>query len=208
MSSGRTNARALLVETVEVWWQHRLQGPSQPGDSSAFLRATLARYLGHEPVLERDALGKPQLPPGADDTIRFSLSHSGAWIAVAVTHCAEVGLDVERMRRLSDVEAMIDRCCTPTEAERVRRYPPRTRTRALLEVWTLKEAYLKGLGTGIRCRLTDVDTRLSTSGLGWQVQSTPEPGPHWHAQRLAAPRGYLAALCCAEPGKLVRHRRA
>jgi 4'-phosphopantetheinyl transferase len=97
--------------------------------SRGILRALLGRYLDCDPRTLRfipGSHGKPALhreEGGWTTDLRFNLSHSGEILLLAVTAGREVGVDVERARE---------------------RYTPE-----LLRAWTLREAAVKCLGTGL-----------------------------------------------------------
>ncbi len=96
--------------------------------SRGVLRALLGRYLDADPAELRFALGvhgKPALRGDAERAshLRFNLSHAGPLMLVAVGVGREVGVDVERVRA---------------------RY-----TAEFLRAWTVREATVKCLGTGL-----------------------------------------------------------
>jgi 4'-phosphopantetheinyl transferase len=112
-------ARQMLSERSRVRWTR----------SRGILRALLGRYLDCDPRTLRFVLGphgKPALHReevrwGTD--LRFNLSHSGEILLLAVTATREIGVDIERAHP---------------------RYTPE-----LLRAWTLREAAVKCLGTGL-----------------------------------------------------------
>ncbi|OCC11733.1 4'-phosphopantetheinyl transferase superfamily protein [Streptomyces sp. PTY087I2] len=119
--------------------------------SRLLIRTTLGALCGRTPDrirLDRTALGRPYAPglPELD----FSLSHTGPLLAVAVLRGGRVGVDAERPgRRMSVLE---HRMCTPHERAELdaRGLHGADRDAELLRLWTLKEAYTKALGTGLR----------------------------------------------------------
>jgi len=60
-----------------------------------------------------------------------------------------VGVDVEEMRTLADMEALLDRFFAPGEARAVRALRPVQREPAFFDCWTRKESFVKALGDGI-----------------------------------------------------------
>ena len=104
-----------------------------------FARWRLAEATGLSPAeieISHDEKGKPfckNLP------FSVSLSHSGAYIAVAVGKSA-VGVDVERKRKIS--LAVSRRWFRPEEHEFLTSLPEEERARAFFRFWTLKEAAL------------------------------------------------------------------
>jgi 4'-phosphopantetheinyl transferase len=126
--------------------------------SRGMLRALLGRYVDRDPrelALELGAHGKPAL--GDDDghasDLRFNLSHSGGMMLVAVTAGREVGVDVEVVRdparRTLDERAIAARVLGAEQARRLERLEPRERTREFQRAWTMREAAVKCLGTGL-----------------------------------------------------------
>lgn len=111
-----------------------------------FARWCAAKTTGLSPAeieIAHDEKGKPfckSLP------LSVSLSHSGAYIAVAVGQRA-VGVDVERKRKFS--LAISRRWFHPKEHEFLTSLPEEERARAFFRLWTLKEAALKYTGEGL-----------------------------------------------------------
>jgi 4'-phosphopantetheinyl transferase len=113
---------------------------------------------------ERTARGKPYLhatlagaPP-----IRFSLSHTGGLVACVVSRDAEVGIDVECDLRTVDVELLMPGVCSIDEQAQVCAAAPSARAERFLDLWALKEAYVKARGVGIAVPLDQVSFDLRT----------------------------------------------
>jgi 4'-phosphopantetheinyl transferase len=121
--------------------------------------------------------GKPRLAGRSD--LDFSLSHSGELALIAVASGRRVGADVERVRPRTDVLAIARGSLSARERQMLESLETaEARRGAFFDCWTRKEAYLKGLGTGLAGGLdTDPD-----EARGWQVRS------------LATPPGYAAAV--------------
>jgi 4'-phosphopantetheinyl transferase len=104
------------------------------------LRGALAAHGFPAARLDAPDGAKPRLagdPPGAP---RFSLSHTRGAIALALAP-VEVGLDVERVREVSDgLEARVLH-----DEERARLREPAD----FFRFWTAKEAYMKLRGAGL-----------------------------------------------------------
>ncbi len=111
-------------------------------------RGLLAESLGRAPeqlVVEIGAAGKPHLSDGA---IRFNVSHSGRFGLVGICREREVGVDIEVVRPVPELEALVDAQFTNTERAEWLRAAPAHRDRRFLATWTRKEACAKALGTG------------------------------------------------------------
>ncbi|MCZ0983322.1 4'-phosphopantetheinyl transferase superfamily protein [Streptomyces diastatochromogenes] len=124
------------------------------------------------------------------DAPYFSLSHSGELAVVAVAR-VPVGIDVQRVPSEETVE-LVERRLHPEERREVRELPPERRPFALASVWARKEAYLKGLGTGLAHGLGHVylGGRPGVAGapVGWLVRDLPGDGRHAMAVAVAVAR--------------------
>ncbi len=145
------------------------------------LRRILSRYCGIAPEairLRRAARGKPHLEP--ESRVRFNLSHSDGLALVAVARDSEVGVDVERIRQISDAVQIARRVLPPEEAAALAALPPEARQEHFFRLWTRFEARLKAGG----------------QGLGDQ----PAAG---RAMDLEAGAGYVAAVAAAPAAERV-----
>ncbi|WP_414646952.1 4'-phosphopantetheinyl transferase family protein [Comamonas sp. UBA7528] len=143
--------------------QHRLAGLRTAARQSLFvacrfaLRQLLAADGGapntwslgscaaRAPWVERDG-GRVDLSP----VPWLSLSHSGGWIACAKAPVAVgVDLEVQAADRQRDVQALAALVCAPSELDWVLSHPTETQQQCFLQLWCLKEAYFKCLGTGL-----------------------------------------------------------
>jgi 4'-phosphopantetheinyl transferase len=116
----------------------------------SLVRIVLSEHLGVAPKeirVSRTDTGKPILTDG----IHFNVTHSADLILLAVSDSRPVGVDVERRRAISRVDALTRRWLSESEQralERLRRSGV-TESDAFLRIWSLKEAQLKALGVGI-----------------------------------------------------------
>lgn len=139
----------------------------------ALTRLALAHELDADPaalVFDRtcrcgEQHGKPVLVDGGP---AFSLSHSGSFVAVAVSP-GVVGVDVERGRTLTDLDAMAQHSCAPGETVRT--------PEEFFRLWTRKEALLKLTGDGLSAPMSDI--ALGPDGVrSWSGPHAPA-GPVW-----------------------------
>jgi 4'-phosphopantetheinyl transferase len=114
------------------------------------LRCLLGRYLDLHPTSIRfiyGSKGKPALDACA--RIHFNMTHSGSLAAVAITADCQIGLDLEQIRPLSDMQQIAARFFCSEEAAEIMSLPPSERERAFYCCWTRKEAYIKAIGEGL-----------------------------------------------------------
>lgn len=133
------------------------------------LRRRLGLELQCEPgslVFDRDALGKPRL---ANHRCEFNLSHSGEAAAVALGH-TPIGVDVEQLRDIGDLDALAERCFTAAERLELTA-AGESRGEWFLRGWTRKEACLKAIGCGLSLEPATFETGLGPDaadvGLSW-----------------------------------------
>jgi 4'-phosphopantetheinyl transferase len=166
------------------------------------LRQILSEYLGAAPAeigLTRGAQGKPALL--GDSPLRFNLSHAGERAAMAVAWDRDVGIDLEPIDPELDVLSLLAVASSQTEAARITALPAEARPRAFLTCWTLKEAYLKGIGTGLSRDPRTIEVELLSDGraiIADRLAATEEP--RWGPLLLDAGSGWIAAV--AVPGQL------
>lgn len=125
------------------------------------LRQILAGYLGT--TSDRlgfiyNAFGKPELEGSSVD---FNLSHAGGSALCAVAVGVAIGVDVERVRSVPDLQALARHVMSPLEWMLFNELPPAQRLQAFYRCWTRKEAYLKARGIGISSQLQKVAVSMS-----------------------------------------------
>ncbi|MGR8007215.1 4'-phosphopantetheinyl transferase family protein [Streptomyces hypolithicus] len=162
------------------------------------LRTVLGACLGMEAGAVRlhrepcPSCGAPHgRPATADGPVHFSLSHSGS---VALLACARVpvGVDVEAVPR-PGVAADIAGELHPAEVAELAAMPENERPDAFARAWARKEAYLKGLGTGL-------SRGLARDYVGTAVAWAGRPAG-WRIGDVTAPAGFAAAVAFAHtPG--------
>jgi 4'-phosphopantetheinyl transferase len=149
------------------------------------LRRTLSRY-GHLPPADwqfaRNEYGKPSIN-SIDPKLQalsFSLSHTRGFVACAITLNTSVGIDVERTDQSPRVQEIADRYFSSTEAAWLRQSPDELRISRFVELWTLKEAFLKANGVGLFGFPTDVSIQFDEDGgIAVAGPSTFTPN-EWH----------------------------
>jgi 4'-phosphopantetheinyl transferase len=151
-------------------------------------RWALWRRAGLRPqawAFKPGAHGKPAPVPQQAGTPRleFNLSHTHGLVACAVTRGASVGLDVECVARLGAARDIAGHCFAPSELRWLDEGGAGGYAVRFTELWTLKEAYLKALGDGLRVPLDSFAFHVSSAGA---IALTPAPRGNWQFL-LAAP---------------------
>jgi 4'-phosphopantetheinyl transferase len=168
--------------------------------SRGLIRDILRRYLqaeAEELQFSYHVNGKPFLALEFNGKeIDFSLSHSKEVALVAVACGRRIGIDIEFLRRDPSLFKDIEIALSPNEIAMLRSMPENDRHEALLLVWTCKEAYLKGLGTGLLAPLNLLSV-LPFSGVPVWVETgtaSIDDSGNWRLNRLELGNDYVGAL--------------
>jgi 4'-phosphopantetheinyl transferase len=116
------------------------------------LRMILGYYLGgdpHEYVFEYGAKGKPQLANARAPALHFSLAHSKGYAIFGISRDCNLGVDLEFVRDLPELESISTGYFAPSECEDLFSTDPPLRTELFFKYWTCKEAYAKATGDGL-----------------------------------------------------------
>jgi 4'-phosphopantetheinyl transferase len=107
-----------------------------------------------------------------------------------VTRWQRVGVDVERVRPLREMEAIAERMFRLREWRGLRRLPARRRQQGFFVCWTRMEAYGKALGDGI------------AGALARQAEGDAAESGRWSLEVFVPDPGYVAAV--AVEGRMPR----
>lgn len=118
-------------------------------------RSAISAFCGVSPdgiIFNKNKHGKPYaigLP------VHFNISHSGDMVICAVSE-KEIGADIEKIRKINPRTA--EKFAAPDELEYIR-----NSDNGFFEIWTLKEAYFKCIGTGLNSDIKNVSFSIDGS---------------------------------------------
>jgi 4'-phosphopantetheinyl transferase len=122
--------------------------------SHGVLRLILACYTRVHPtklVMSYSLGGKPCVHTLQEQSrVRFSMSHTSSFTAVAVSRNSQVGVDIERIRHVNNQDAILRRYLSAHSMSEFTKLTVHDRQRAFFTWWTANEAFLKAQGKGIR----------------------------------------------------------
>ncbi len=172
----------------------------------AALRTLLGRYLNRPPESVAFAYGergKPFLPDGA---LQFNMSHSAGFAAYAFTSGCEVGIDIERIRPMRDLEAIAERFFAPAETRDVLQLEGKDRESAFFRCWTRKEAYIKAVGAGLSLPLAGFRVAVlpSESPALLTILGDDAEASAWTLREFRPAEGYTGAVAFRDRGRSVR----
>ena len=132
------------------------------------MRHVLAGYLRVHPAeltFTYGPKGKPALGGvGAGDGLTFNLSHASELALLAVGRGRVIGVDIEAVRPLAELDAIALRYFCPTERAILAASDEHGRRSWFYRFWTRKEALLKATGDGLSLPLDRLD--VSGANLG------------------------------------------
>jgi len=151
---GPTDALGDLLSPDEQERAERLldqQGQQRFIQARSALRIILGKYLEVAPSELAFGYGEHGKPFVQDPTtdLCFNLTHSHELALLAVTHKAEVGIDLERPQARSNAQAIARRLFDETIQQELDKLEGSALTQAFYQHWTAHEAAIKALGSGI-----------------------------------------------------------
>jgi len=166
LNEGEIHLWRLNLETPPVDWQisglHLLskdeneraqkfkRGMDDYINTRIFIRKILSPYINKSPedlIFDLNPYGKPFL---RHSDIQFNLSHSKQWAALAVGKNCELGIDVESTSARHSTLDIAKHYFHPDEISQLERMTSHEEKQDyFFRLWTLKESFVKGLGTGI-----------------------------------------------------------
>ena len=174
------------------------------------LRLLLGNYLGLEPAgirFEYGLHGKPALAgQGGTRRLEFNLSNSNEMAVYGFSWDAPLGIDIEYVRPLPDMDDFARRFFTPAECELIHSLSIQEKQDAFFRLWTCKEAYLKANGSGLAIPLDQVGVAFTagTDATLIFMDGGPQPDGQWQLQLFTPVPAYQAALAFNRQGKQVK----
>ncbi|HVY05094.1 MAG TPA: 4'-phosphopantetheinyl transferase superfamily protein [Burkholderiales bacterium] len=184
--------------------------------SRALTRLALSRHFPVAPEgwrFGRDGNARPFVrSPSMLPQARFSVSHTHGMAACLVTLSKDAAVDVEKISHFPDLRAVAAEFLSPAELDRLNACVDGEWTERFYAYWTLKEAYAKARGMGLKLPFSDIElhfdgtrdikllcpARMDANGGAWKFWRCMEFPPF--AIAVAAKAGAVAdfELVCNE----------
>jgi len=171
----------------------------------AALRLIASGYLATDPsylTFQYTGHGKPYL---RDYSLSFNLSHSGDLALMVFAQDGRLGVDIELIRPIDQLESVAALCFSPQERYQLGAMDARQRLVAFYSCWTRKEALVKALGKGLFFPLqwTEVGCDLRVHRQV-HLRSGGDRGTDWHIRDIALREGFSATLAEEQARYIVR----
>ena len=157
-------------------------------------RYSVGHYLGkhdQEITLGLGEKGKPHIANLVD--IHYNISHSGYYVVCAVA-AAEIGIDVERIRRVN--LRIAERFFSPSEIDDLMACDEENRMHYFITLWTIKESYLKAIGRGLTQHLNSFTIVKSNESY---LLTGNEEAEGYGIETQSLNHEYMMAVCAPLP---------
>ncbi|HEY7787181.1 MAG TPA: 4'-phosphopantetheinyl transferase superfamily protein [Casimicrobiaceae bacterium] len=165
----------------------------------ASLRRVLGRTFGVQPAdvtIIRGERGRPR--PGGETTLDFNISHTGGVALLGTLNGARIGVDIERVDRRINVAGLARKFLTENERAFLAALEPDAARRAVLHLWTCKEAMSKATGDALTAPFARLDVELRG---GPKLRSGPGAyrPERWSLHAAGVPDAYVATIAILRP---------
>ncbi len=126
--------------------------------------------------------------------VSFNLSHADGIVGVAALAAEgrSLGFDVEPLHRKINLE-IADRYFCPEEVGWLQSLPEATRPAGFMRLWTLKEAFIKATGQGLRQDLASFWFTPMLPRIHFKTPLAERPEDWWFEQQIISDR-FIAAV--------------
>lgn len=159
------------------------------------IRCLAGPYLGVDPANLERTVGKHGKPGFENNSsLRFSVSYSRDRLLAGFCLDKEIGVDLEFVDPLLDMESLASRILSRHEIQAFEELVAEKRKDWLYQRWTMKEAALKAAGTGFQVEPHEVDFFGSQASAGCELSDSTSIEIVEHGQ-LAEEYCYSIAVC-------------
>jgi 4'-phosphopantetheinyl transferase len=164
------------------------------------LRTILGCYLGVEPSQLQFCYVKNGKPALADsfgkEPILFNMSNSEDLAIYGFTRDQEIGVDVEHIRDIPEMDQIAERFFSVGENAVFRSLPRSKKRQAFFSFWTHKEAFIKAIGEGLFYPLNRFEVSFSPDEpiRLLSIDGDSAKASQWFMLSLKPAAGFTAAL--------------
>ena len=162
--------------------------------TKAVLRILISAYLDLEPgkiILEARKKGKPYVIH--EPSLFFNIANSHDICVYAFSRDNEVGIDIEKIRNLPDLDLLIEKNLTSREKAYFLK-DPHNRLSRFFQFWTFKESYLKAIGEGMRLTPENLEFSLEEGTIRLRSVMYGFDATNWQFKGFSREGNYTGAL--------------
>jgi len=178
--------------------------------SRGALRILLSHYLSIPPGDVRFVYGERGKPflAGPPLDLRFNASHSADIAIYSVARGLDLGIDIEKVRPVQDIEQIARRHFCAEEFIDLLSLPVSERHVAFFRCWTMKEAYIKATGDGLAAPLNCFRVAFNPADqIGLiHIGGDRDAARSWTLHEIIPADGYVGALAYQDDRQAVNSR--
>ena len=161
--------------------------------SRSALRLLLAYYLNEHPAeitLHKNEFKKPLLEEKYN--FYFNVSHTNDQILIGFSRIGLIGVDMESIQTNVDWRMIARRYFSPAEKAKIDN--AENPQYAFFELWTAKEAFMKGVGSGFQFPLHHYFIDYEDDEFGKVISTIPLYPPDWKIRNIELPQECVGAI--------------
>ncbi len=156
------------------------------------LRSLLGRYLQIAPDQLQFTYSEKGKPSLANQRLQFNVAHSQGLALYAVALDRPVGVDLEQIRAIADLDSLTQRFFTSNEHAAIVALPASQQSHVFFRYWVCKEAYLKATGDGL-AKLQELEISLD-SNQACLTKISQGTVADWHLRELGLEENFVGAI--------------
>lgn len=169
------------------------------------LRKLLSGYLGIPAKLVKLGRGRKGKPYSVDDPgLYFNMSNSGKLVVIAFSLDGEVGIDIERIRPLPDLDELIMRNFTTGEIKFINS-KPEERISRFFRFWTIKESFVKALGEGMRLPPDHLEFEIENNRIILLSVKGVFEQDDWNFKEFSTSSNYVGTITYGKDNSAIKH---
>ncbi len=183
-------AALALLNDEERQQQQRFIPPAKKHEflvTRVLVRSVLGEMLGMAPdslAFVRNEWGRPALAPELVTTpLHFNISHTDGLVVCLVSNEHELGVDTEQLSRAPTLLKLAANVFAADELNALSQLPDHEKEQRAVDLWTLKESYIKARGMGLALPLDGFAFHFEPDGI--RLEIAPElndDGANWAFQ--------------------------
>ncbi len=172
--------------------------------SQGALRMLLSGYIGIPSKLVKIGRRMKGKPYSIDDPgLYFNMSNSGKLVTIAFSRDTELGIDIEQIRLLPDLDEMIIRNFTSREVSFING-KSEERTTRFFRFWTIKESYLKLIGEGMRLTPDNLEFSIEKDGIRQLSVNGIFEQEDWHFKEFSTSQDFVGTIAYGRENTVVK----
>lgn len=113
--------------------------------------------------IHENKYGKPSITGSYSDEIRFNITHTDEYLAIAMTKGNEIGIDLEPIGALP-LSPFPTHLFSKNELKRLETLESQEHCNEFAQLWTAKEAVVKCLGMGMNIDFSEIEIKRDKTG--------------------------------------------